>query len=102
MKEFKELEEILRILKEHKDKLFNKYKVNEIGLFGSYGRGEDREKSDVDILVEFEPDAKISLLDFIEIEIYLSELLGKRVDLVEKSGLKPRIGKHILQEVIYL
>ncbi|RLG20745.1 nucleotidyltransferase, partial [Candidatus Micrarchaeota archaeon] len=39
---------------------------------------------------------------FIEIEIYLSELLGKRVDLVEKSGLKPRIGKHILQEVIYL
>ncbi|HDG97157.1 MAG TPA: nucleotidyltransferase [Desulfobacterales bacterium] len=98
----KEFEEILRILKEHKDELFNKYKVKEIGLFGSYRRGEDREKSDVDILVEFEPDAKISLLDFIEIEIYLSELLGKRVDLVEKSGLKPRIGKHILQEVIYL
>ena len=45
----KEFEEILRILKEHKDKLFNKYKVKEIGLFGSYGRGEDREKSDVDI-----------------------------------------------------
>ena len=98
----KEFEEILRILKEHKDELVKKYKVKEIGLFGSYVRRENKEKSDVDVLVEFKPEAKISLLDFIEIEIYLSELLGERVDLVEKSGLKPRIGKYILQEVIYL
>jgi len=52
--------------------------------------------------VEFEHDAKISLLDFVELENYLSDLLGVKVDLVEKSALKPRIGKRILSEVVYL
>jgi len=53
----KEFEEILRILKEHKDELVKKYKVKEIGLFGSYVRRENKEKSDVDVLVEFKPEA---------------------------------------------
>jgi len=52
--------------------------------------------------VEFKPDAKISLLDFVELENYLSDLLRVKVDLVEKSALKPRIGKCILSEVVYL
>lgn len=46
--------------------------------------------------------AKISLLDFVELENFLSDLLGMKVDLVEKSALKPRIGKHILKEVVFL
>jgi len=65
-------------------------------------RGEAKEESDLDILVEFEPDAEISLLEFVELENYLSDLLGVKVDLVEKSALKPRIGKRILSEVVYL
>ena len=96
------LEAIKKILKAHKEELKEKYGVKEIGIFGSYVRGEQKRVSDIDILIDFEPNAKISLLDFVEIEIYLSNLLGVKVDLVEKSVLKPRIGKCILKEVVYL
>ncbi|KKL11464.1 hypothetical protein LCGC14_2545580 [marine sediment metagenome] len=93
------LKKITNILKEYKEKLKEKYGVKEIGIFGSYVREEDKGKSDLDILVEFEEDAKIGLLKFVNMENYLSELTGVKVDLVEKSALKPRIGKHILKEV---
>ncbi len=92
----------MRILKEHEKELKKRYRIKEIGIFGSYVREEAKESSDVDILVEFEPDAKISLLDFVELENYLSDILGIKVDLVEKSALKPRIGKQILTEVVYV
>ena len=96
----KSLDEIQKILKEQKDFLKDKYKVKEIGIFGSYIRGEQKYTSDIDILVEFE---KIpSLLKFIELENYLSDILGIKVDLVEKKGLKSRIGRYILQEVVML
>lgn len=98
----KSLDEIKRILKEHEKRLKEKYKVKELGIFGSYVRGEAKESSDIDILVEFEPDVRISLLDFVELENYLSDILGIKVDLVEKSALKPRIGEQILSEVIYI
>lgn len=94
----KKLEEIKEILSKHKGELRGKYKVKEIGIFGSYVRGEQKGESDLDILVEFEE--TIDLLEFCGLEIYLSELLGVKVDLVLKSGLKPRIGKRILEEVI--
>jgi len=75
-----------------------KYNVKTIGVFGSYIRGEAKQKSDLDILVEFsEP---ISLLKFVELENYLSDYIGIKVDLVMKNALKPRIGRHILQEVV--
>lgn len=96
------LEMIMNILKEHKEELRRRYGVKEIGIFGSYLRGENKEGSDLDILVEFEEDANIDLLEFVNMENYLSDRLGIKVDLVEKSALKRRIGKHILNEVIYL
>lgn len=96
------LKEIQGILGEHKEELRRKYKVKEIGLFGSFVRDEQKEMSDVDILVEFEEDAKISLLEFVNMENYLVDMLEMKVDLVENLGLKPRIGKNILKEVIYL
>ncbi len=98
----KTFDEIKRILKKHISELREKYGIKEIGVFGSFVRGEQKESSDLDILVEFAPDARISLLDFVELENYLSDLLGVKVDLVEKSALKPRIGKYILKEVVYL
>ncbi len=72
-----------------------------IGIFGSYVRSEAGEGSDLDILVEFAEEADLGLLKFVEIENHLSDLLGVKVDLVEESALKPRIGKHILKEVVY-
>lgn len=98
----KTIEEIRKILKEHKDEMKKRYGVKEVGIFGSYVRGEHKKESDLDILVEFGEDAKIGLLKFINLENYLSDLLGVKVDLIMKSALKSRIGKHILKEVIYL
>ena len=98
----KSLNEIKKILKEQEKELKERYGIKEIGIFGSYLRGEAKEESDLDILVEFEPEAKISLLEFVELENYLSDLLGVKVDLVEKSALKPRIGKQVLNEVVYI
>ena len=96
----KSVEEIKRTIQEYKGFLRQKYGVKEIGIFGSFVREEEKEGSDLDILVEFE--RSLGLLKFINLENYLSDLLGVKVDLVMKSALKPRIGKHILREVVYL
>ena len=63
-------------------------------------RGETKETSDVDILVEF--DETSSLFEFIELEMYLSDLLGVKADLVMKKALKPHIKQHVLGEVVYV
>ncbi len=96
----KEVEKIMKKLKENKPILREKYNVKTLGVFGSYIRGEQKKKSDVDILVEFEK--PLGLLEFVGLELQLSKLLGKKVDLVMKSALKPKIGKHILEEVQYV
>ncbi|MFW5898409.1 MAG: nucleotidyltransferase family protein [Candidatus Saliniplasma sp.] len=92
--------EIENKLKKHKPVLEEKYKVKDIGVFGSYVRGEEKEESDVDILVDF--NETVSLFDFIELENYLSDMLDRKVDLVMKSALKPRIGRNIKKEVVYV
>ena len=94
----KTLNEIKEIIKEHKGELKEKYGVKEIGIFGSYVRGEANQDSDVDILVEFEK--PIGFFKFLELEEYLSNLIGIKVDPVSKKALKPHIGKYILEEVV--
>lgn len=101
-KKVKTLKEIKIILESLKPELAKKYKIKEIGVFGSWVRGEQKKNSDIDILVEFEENSGISLFDFIEIEDYLRKKVGIKVDLVDKKALKPYIGKNILSEVIYL
>lgn len=88
------------ILKDHKKELAEIYKIKELGIFGSYIRGEQKKRSDVDILVEF--DEPVTFFEFVALEKELSKLIGKKADLVMKTALKPRIGKHILEEVIYV
>ena len=94
------IREINEVLRKHKEELYKKYKVKEIGIFGSFIRGEQRKRSDIDILVEFEevPD----LLKFIEIERYLTRILKKKVDLVRKEGIRPELKDIILEEVVYI
>jgi len=98
----KTAEEIVEILKEHKEELERRYGVKEIGIFGSYVRKEAKEESDVDILVEFSDYAELDLFKLVELREFLRELIGVTVDLVLKSGLKPGIGKQILREVVYV
>ncbi len=94
----KNIEELKGIIKEKKGVLKGDYSVKEIALFGSYVKGEQGEESDLDILVEFSK--PIGLFQFIELEEYLSNTLGVKVDLVSKKALKPRIGQSILQEMV--
>lgn len=96
----KTLEEVKTILVNHKTDVGRKYHVSEIGIFGSFVRGEQKKRSDIDILVDFYeiPD----LFKFIELERYLQKLLRKKVDLVDKQGIKPQLKDIILKEVIYL
>ncbi len=74
--------------------------VLRIGLFGSFTRDQQNEGSDVDLIVEFEPERK-SFDSFIQLSFFLEELLGRRVDLVTTQALSPYIGPHILAEAVY-
>jgi uncharacterized protein len=94
------LEKIKKVLDLHKREFEEKFKVKEIGIFGSYVRGEQKKSSDLDILVEFkEP---VGLFEFMDLEEYLERVLEKDVDLVSKKALKPVIGEYILREVVYI
>jgi uncharacterized protein len=92
------VEDIKRTLLGHKAEIKKQFKVKTIGVFGSYVRGEQKQKSDVDVLVEFEE--PVGLFEFMDLEMYLTDLLGVKVDLVSKKALKPHIGKRILEEVV--
>ncbi|MDV3002462.1 MAG: hypothetical protein N5P05_004117 (plasmid) [Chroococcopsis gigantea SAG 12.99] len=98
----KSLEEIKTALIEHKQIFFEQFHVTKIGIFGSYIRQEQTEDSDLDILVEFEPNAQFGLFTFCKLENYMTEIAGVKVDLVMKDNLKPKIGQEILSQVVYI
>lgn len=78
--------------------ILKRYNISRAGVFGSYVRNENREDSDVDILVELKD--KISLLKFVRIKLDLEDALNKKVDLVEYKAIKPRLRERILSEEI--
>ncbi len=94
------LNTIKQTLKQNKQSLQKEFKIKELGIFGSYVRGEQNKNSDIDILVAFSQAP--GLFDYIRIENRLSKLLHQKVDLVMKGTLKSVIGKHIMREVIYI
>lgn len=94
------IEDIKSILEKSRQNLRDRYKVDELGVFGSVVRGEADGTSDIDILVSFRGD--VDYFDFLELEEHLSGLLGVPVDLVERNSLKPHIGERILSEVVML
>jgi predicted nucleotidyltransferase len=93
----KTLEEIKNALTKHKEKLKQNYKVKKIGIFGSYARGEQKETSDVDVLVEFEEPVGFA---FIHLADSLEELLGIKVDLTTKDAIKPNRWKYIKDDLV--
>jgi uncharacterized protein len=92
-------EQVLAILQDHQSEL-RQFGVKRCGLFGSFVRDEAQAQSDVDILVEFEPDKK-TFDNFMQLAFFLEDLFGRRVDLVTTESLSPYIGPHILREVEY-
>jgi predicted nucleotidyltransferase len=94
------LDEIKKIINEHRQELKEKYKITEIGIFGSYVRGEQKRRSDIDMLVEFgEP---VSLLDLVGAENYLKKILKMKVDLVPKEDVRPELKEIILKETVLI
>ena len=89
------------ILQEHKNYLVEKFGVMEIAIFGSYARGEQREDSDVDLIVNFKEGYK-TFDNYMDLKFYLEELFGKKVDLVIKSAINHRIKPFLIEEAIYV
>jgi predicted nucleotidyltransferase len=94
------LTEIRTILEQQKPYLFKRYGVAEISVFGSYVRNEQREDSDVDILIELVEPPRIDLLDLVNLERYLGDLLGVKADVALRTNLRKRIGRRILEEAV--
>jgi len=96
----KTLNEIKKTLKKHKAEVVRDYKVKEIGIFGSFVRGEQRRRSDIDILVDFVETPDVFLL--IDLEDYLRRILRRKIDLVRKGAVRPELKKVISKEVVYI
>ena len=94
----KKLKQIQSLLVSSKAELRKKYNVNELGIFGSYARGQQKKSSDVDILVRFNPNA--SLFDFVGLGNYLEEKLKIKVDVVSENGIRPELRSNIIKGVL--
>jgi uncharacterized protein len=92
-------DEILQTLARHKVSI-RAFGARRLGLFGSQARGEASAKSDLDFLVEFEPDAK-SFDSYMGLKEFLEDLFGRKVDLVVAEVIKPRLREGILRETVY-
>jgi len=92
-------EDIKRILLDNKE-ILKKYKVNKVGIFGSYVSGKPRKKSDVDLLVEF--DEVIDLFDFVHLTDEINQILKAKVDLATPDAVKPYIRPKIMKEVEWI
>ena len=91
--------EVLALLRDHHEEL-RRLGARRCGLFGSFARNHPQGRSDVDILVEFEPGQK-SFDNFMHLAFFLEELFERKVDLITTESLSPHLGPHILREVEY-
>ena len=94
----KKLDEVRTTIRQHRNVLAEKYGVAVVGIFGSYVRGEQGQQSDIDLLTEIL--RPISLLEIVGAEIYLSEILGIKVDLVPKRSVREELRDNILKEAV--
>jgi len=88
-------DEILDAIRKHRDILL-KYKVKEIGLFGSFVRGEQGEKSDIDFFADFE---EPSIKNFMGLYFFLEKLFGKKVEILTPAGVESIRINHVKEEI---
>ncbi|MGE5107835.1 MAG: nucleotidyltransferase family protein [Sphingobacteriales bacterium] len=93
------LEQILTILKEKKPDLQKRYPISELGVFGSYARGDANEKSDIDILVDFNDRVCI---EFIRLAHELEDTFNQKIDLVSRGGIKPKYLPYVEKNLIHV
>ncbi|MBF0551577.1 MAG: nucleotidyltransferase family protein [Deltaproteobacteria bacterium] len=93
-------ENIVRAIRAHRDRI-RAFGIRKIGLFGSFVREKQNAESDVDLLVEFEPEQK-TFDNFMDLCFFLDDLFNRRVELLTTESLSPYIGPRILKEVEYV
>ena len=99
----KDLEQITQKIADNKEYLRETYGVEEIGIFGSYTRGEQTSKSDVDLIVTLNQEkVSVGLFEFCNLEHFLENLLNKKIDLVTKKSIRPAFQKYILPTILYI
>ncbi len=96
----KSFEEVISIIRELKNEAEQKYKVEIVGIFGSFARGEQKETSDVDVLVKFCENA--TLFDFIGLSDFLQEKLGINVDVVPVDAVREELRERINQDMVMI
>lgn len=96
----KNKQDVIKVLQTHRDK-FKDFGVTSLGLFGSFVRNTANNESDIDLVVVFEASQK-SFNNFMNLSLFLEDLLQRKVDLVTIESLSPYIGENILQEVEYV
>ena len=94
------LDEIKGLIQQHRSALKRQFHVEKIGVFGSYARGDQKKRSDIDFLVTF--DKAISLFDHVDLTIYLNDLMGCKVDVIQHDNLRPELRKYVLKDLVYL
>ncbi len=90
---------IKEILSRNKSYLQGKYNISRIGIFGSYARGDAREGSDIDILVEF---CSPIGLDFVTLADELESILNRKVDLVSANAVSPKMMRYVREDIVYV
>jgi len=94
------LSQIITTLQQHKKTLHDRYKVQRLGVFGSYVRGDIHSGSDVDVLIEFyEP---VSLLALVSLENYISDILGIKADVVPEEDLRVELKERVLRDAVFV
>lgn len=90
----------IKLLKKNEHEIRKRFGVRKIGIFGSFARGEEREGSDIDILVDLQDDHE-TFDNFMDLKFFLEDLFERKIDLVTVDALRPRLKEYILEEVIY-
>jgi predicted nucleotidyltransferase len=94
-------QDILSVLKQHKPEL-SRFGVQNVGLFGSYSRNQQSKKSDIDLLIDFDPE-KENFDNYMAVyDIFEKIFKNEKIEVVTKNGLSPYIGPKILKEVVYV
>jgi predicted nucleotidyltransferase len=95
-----EREQVIALLRKNRD-VMHRFSVRGLYIFGSVARGEGKKDSDVDILVEYEPDAHVGLFQFVRLRRELSDILGCEVDLATPESLHKELREDILKEAVH-
>lgn len=92
-------EQVIATLRRHEPEL-RASGILHLALFGSAARGEQGQESDVDLLAAYDANRRISLLDIVGLEMGISAMLGRKVDLIEEGTLKPRVQRTVENEIV--